>query len=179
MRSRPNRIVRAALIASALSLGLTLAGCGTFDPTDLFDFDFLNSKKKLPGERKPVFPEGTPGVPQGVPPELVKGYQPPEQPAPEQQAVVPPEPEKPKAKPKPKPKVVAKPAPQPSSTAATARPSTAASAQAGSTQWPEPPPMQAEPQPQAQPRAQQGGGGWPGSNSQSGGVQWPDPPPVR
>ena len=29
--------------------------------------DFLDTKKKLPGERKPVFPEGVPGLEQGVP----------------------------------------------------------------------------------------------------------------
>ena len=34
-------------------------------------------KKPLPGERRAVFPEGVPGVPQGVPREMVKGYQPP------------------------------------------------------------------------------------------------------
>ncbi len=44
---------------------------GGFDPTDMFDF--LDTKKKLPGERKPVFPEGVPGVEQGVPQEMVRG----------------------------------------------------------------------------------------------------------
>ncbi len=29
--------------------------------------DFLDTKKKLPGERKPVFPDGVPGLEQGVP----------------------------------------------------------------------------------------------------------------
>src|SRR3979409_2191237 len=53
-----------------------LAGCGggglsSFDPTDMLDF--LDTKKKLPGERKPVFPEGVPGLEQGVPRELYKG----------------------------------------------------------------------------------------------------------
>ena len=44
-----------------------------FDPTDLFNSDIFVTKKKLPGERQPVFPEGMPGVPQGVPAELIKG----------------------------------------------------------------------------------------------------------
>ena len=44
---------------------------GSFDPSDLLDF--LDTKKKLPGERKPVFPEGVPGLEQGVPKELYKG----------------------------------------------------------------------------------------------------------
>ena len=72
-----NRFARATLAASALSLGLMLAGCESwdqFDPTDLFSSDIFVTKKKLPGERQPVFPEGTPGVPQGVPAELVKGH---------------------------------------------------------------------------------------------------------
>jgi hypothetical protein len=52
-----------------------LAGCSklgsNFDPSDLLDF--LDTKKKLPGERKPVFPEGVPGLEQGVPKDLYKG----------------------------------------------------------------------------------------------------------
>jgi len=66
------------LIATAVVIALSgaLAGCGggglsSFDPTDLLDF--LDTKKKLPGERKPVFPEGVPGLEQGVPKELYKG----------------------------------------------------------------------------------------------------------
>ncbi len=65
------------LIASAVVIALSgvLAGCssgfGNWDPTDLLDF--LDTKKKLPGERKPVFPDGVPGLEQGVPKELYKG----------------------------------------------------------------------------------------------------------
>jgi hypothetical protein len=65
------------LIATAVLLALSgaLAGCSgglsNFDPSDLLDF--LDTKKKLPGERKPVFPEGVPGLEQGVPKELYKG----------------------------------------------------------------------------------------------------------
>src|SRR6185369_778442 len=77
-----NRFARVALSASMLSTSTLLAGCGSFDPssfdpTAVFDMEIFNTKKKLPGERKAVFPEGTPGVPQGVPQELVKGYQDP------------------------------------------------------------------------------------------------------
>jgi hypothetical protein len=36
---------------------------------------FLDTKKPLPGTRHPVFPEGVPGVEQGVPKELYKGAQ--------------------------------------------------------------------------------------------------------
>ena len=66
------------LIATAVVLALSgaLAGCGgggmsSFDPSDLLDF--LDTKKKLPGERKPVFPEGVPGLEQGVPKDLYRG----------------------------------------------------------------------------------------------------------
>jgi len=66
------------LIAAAVLIALSgaLAGCGgggfgNWDPTDLLDW--LDTKKKLPGERKPVFPDGVPGLEQGVPKELNKG----------------------------------------------------------------------------------------------------------
>ena len=36
-----------------------------------------SNKKPLPGERRAGVSEGVPGVPQGVPPDMVKGYQPP------------------------------------------------------------------------------------------------------
>ena len=91
---------RIVLIASLFACGFTLVGCETFDPTEWF-----NTKKKLTGDRKAVFPEGVPGVPQGVPPDLVQGYQPPTEPVPEPRVVE----EKPKAKPKPRPKQAAAP----------------------------------------------------------------------
>jgi hypothetical protein len=73
------RILTAAALAGVLVLG----GCSTFDPVDMFqDWDLLGSKKPLPGERRAVFPEGVPGVPQGVPPEMQKGYQAPVDPPP-------------------------------------------------------------------------------------------------
>ncbi len=68
------------LIATAVLIvfSVVLAGCSSsfgsdFDPTDLLDW--LDTKKKLPGERKPVFPEGVPGMEQGVPKEMYKGAQ--------------------------------------------------------------------------------------------------------
>jgi len=71
--------MRRVVTAAALVLGLALTGCDSFDPLDkLSELDIMGtSKKPLPGERRPVFDSGVPGVPQGVPPELVKGYQPP------------------------------------------------------------------------------------------------------
>jgi hypothetical protein len=93
---------RIVLIASLLAFGVTLSGCESFDPSEWF-----NTKKPLLGDRKAVFPEGVPGVPQGVPPDLVKGYQPPPEPVPEPRVVE----EKPKPKPKPKPKQAEAPRP--------------------------------------------------------------------
>ncbi len=52
-----------------LCLSLALAGCENMDPA----YWLPDNKKKLPGERREVFPEGVPGVVQGVPPELIKG----------------------------------------------------------------------------------------------------------
>ena len=102
--------------APVLALALMIAGCtkgGQFDPTEIFNSDVFDSKKKLRGDRTPVFPEGVPGTATGVPAELVKGYEPPppEQPDAAAAAAPPPAPaaeaEKPKPKPKPKAKVAA------------------------------------------------------------------------
>jgi hypothetical protein len=68
---RLQRLIAATVV---IALSSALAGCGSmgnFDPADLLDF--LDTKKKLPGERKPVFPDGVPGLEQGVPKELYKG----------------------------------------------------------------------------------------------------------
>ena len=84
------RFPRIVLILAPLVLALPLAACESFDPDKLLDFEIFNTKKKLPGERQPVFPGGVPGVTQGVPAELVKGYQPPpEPPKLQEQAVAP------------------------------------------------------------------------------------------
>jgi hypothetical protein len=160
-----NRFASTGLIMVALSLGLALGGCEGFDPTSIMDHDFFNTKKRLPGERKSVFPEGTPGVPQGVPRELVKGYEPTEQAEQTQPTAqaAPAEP-KPEAKAKPKPKVVAK--PKEESTSTPAQPAQAQS----QVQWPDPPPMPQQPSASA----------WPSSARPSGGaVAWPDPPAPR
>jgi hypothetical protein len=71
---RTQRILMLAVIAAILPM---LAGCADFDP-DKLDIFGLNEKKKLPGDRKPLFPEGVPGVSQGIPPEFMKGNQPPQ-----------------------------------------------------------------------------------------------------
>ena len=63
------RFLRTAAFAAGLALPLRRAR--RFDLTNLIP----DTKKKLPGERREVFPGGVPGVSQGVPPELMKGYQ--------------------------------------------------------------------------------------------------------
>ena len=72
MIRRSQRLVTAAVL---IALSSALTGCGSmgtgWDPSDLLDF--LDTKKKLPGDRKPVFPEGVPGLQQGVPRELYRG----------------------------------------------------------------------------------------------------------
>ena len=68
---RPQRLIATAVL---IALSGALAGCCStagFDPSDLLDF--LDTKKKLPGDRKPVFPEGVPGLEQGVPKDLYRG----------------------------------------------------------------------------------------------------------
>jgi hypothetical protein len=72
-------LMRIILVTSTLIL--PLGGCASvgdaIDPTDWFSGELFNTKKKLPGDRKAVFPEGVPGVTQGIPSELVKGNQQP------------------------------------------------------------------------------------------------------
>ena len=71
MRRSQRLIAAAVLIALSGALAGCTGGMSSFDPSDMLDF--LDTKKKLPGERKPVFPEGVPGLEQGVPKDLYKG----------------------------------------------------------------------------------------------------------
>ena len=129
------RIHRIVLLAGLVALAPVLAGCEDFD-MDKFDFFDLNDKKKLPGERKELFPKGVPGVTQGIPPEYLKGNQPPPDtaqaprpdataaatapdgkpaaaaPSAKTAAIEPAAEPKPKAKPKRKPQTAARPAKQ-------------------------------------------------------------------
>ena len=105
-------IVTCAVLASAF----LLAGCETSDMMDKIQdmIPFGDNKKPLQGERKQVFPEGVPGVPQGVPPDMMKGSQTQmAAPPPAEQAAAPP-PEQPKPK---KAAVKKKPAAQPAAAA--------------------------------------------------------------
>src|SRR4029078_3513424 len=64
---------RATLCPALAIRTVGLAGCsGGFD-MDKLDIFGLSEKKKLPGERKDLFPGGVPGVTQGIPPEYIQG----------------------------------------------------------------------------------------------------------
>src|SRR5579875_3788797 len=164
--------VRALVLAAALTgAAAVLAGCENFD-LDKLDVFNLNEKKKLPGERKELFPGGVPGVSQGIPPEYLKGHeqdqpgaaiptpaaQPGEQTATSEEgktAAVAPAAQasskteaEPKSEPKPKPKAKAKAKPKPK------RQGEPETKTAGPS---------AAPQPAAQPQSQP----WPASPSQS------------
>jgi hypothetical protein len=153
---------RVILTAAVVLNGLILAGCETGGISDklgemgdaVVDLIPGGGKKKLPGDRKPVFPEGVPGVAQGVPPELVKGNQPLPETA-ETQVPEPVKPEPVKQKPKKKKVLAQKPPPQPP-------------VQQQPAAWPAPPP---QPQPAAQ---------WPAPPTQQAPADtaWPAPPPM-
>jgi outer membrane biosynthesis protein TonB len=148
---RTNRLLTAVTL---VALSGMLAACENFD-MDKFDILGLNEKKKLPGERKELFPQGVPGVTQGVPPEYVKGYQPPpDTPATAEgaeantktAAVETAEEPKPKPKRKPKPRVVAVPPTGPAPTQVTVQPG---ASQQQTAPWPtgSQAPQQASPAP--------------------------------
>lgn len=69
------RITRVVSVAMLLiGVAPMVAGCadGELD-LDKLDVLGLNQKKPLPGKREALFPNGVPGVEQGIPPEYMKG----------------------------------------------------------------------------------------------------------
>ena len=96
MRRSQRLIAASVLIALSGALAGCSSGFGNWDPSDLLDF--LDTKKKLPGDRKPVFPEGVPGLEQGVPKELYKGSAQEQLDQQNAQAAAAPPPEEPKSK---------------------------------------------------------------------------------
>jgi hypothetical protein len=136
------RLGFAIVLAGATAL---VSGCDSLDTLTLFD-----SKTKLSGDRKPVFPEGVPGVTPGVPPEMVKGYHEPVAETPPPAVPGEAKPKAAEAKPTPKPHAVqaaAKPKPAPAVQAqASPPPAPAATATAPWPNQPQQPPQQ----PQAQ-----------------------------
>lgn len=174
-------LFRLGLMLACASL---LAACtkgGQFDPTTLLDNDMFDNKKALQGQREPVFPTGVPGVSNGIPADLYKGYQPPPDDTASGTAtpLTPPvaEAEKPVAKPKAKPKPKLARAPQRPRTEISVglnkKPKPAAAQQAGpaQTDWPAPPPTSAQAPSQT---------AWPAppSTTASSQTAWPAPPPT-
>jgi hypothetical protein len=158
---RPARLVLAVVVIAA---GPVLSACDSLDSLELFD-----SKKKLAGERREVFPNGIPGVSSGVPPELVKGYREqegggldPAKAAAEAAAEPAAKPKKPKAEAKPAPqRTASKPAPKPQSQPDPSATPTRAAAPESPQQAPSPQQTaspQVAPWPVAQPQA-----AWPAS----------------
>ena len=125
---RSQRLIAAAVV---IALSGALAGCSggmsSFDPSDLLDW--LDTKKKLPGDRKPVFPDGVPGLEQGVPKELYKGSAQEQLDQQNAQAAAAPPPEEPKSKQATKSKGKSK-QPATASTAPAAEPAAAPDAEA-------------------------------------------------
>lgn len=131
---RSQRLIAAAVL---IVFSGVLAGCSSsfgsdFDPTDLLDW--LDTKKKLPGKREPVFPDGVPGLEQGVPKELYKGAQ-EQQDDPNAQALAAPTPQQPQAQ---QPQAQRPLEPPPGSPQAIKRAKAKAKAQAASTAAGEP-----------------------------------------
>ena len=153
--------VRVFPVAAVLILGLSLSACSgmtsNFDPTEWITGEFFDTRQKLPGERKPVFPDGVPGVSDGVPKEMVKGNQ-------QQQAAIEPETPPPAAKPAPKPRAAA-PAPKPrTASAPPARPAPAASQQPSgqpASIWPDPNAAQQQPRARTAPPPADSQANWP------------------
>ena len=163
------RPVAFALLAAFASFALS-ACSSDFDPGDFadkLDFFHLNEKKKLPGERKELFPGGVPGVEQGIPPDLVKGYQAPQTPPETQEAQTPPAQAE---KPKPKPHVAhrAPPRKHPTQVQVTPQPQQTQQQQQAQQQqvWPDPKPQQQQTGAQSP---------WPAQPQQTS--PWPAAPP--
>jgi hypothetical protein len=157
-----------------------LAACtagGQFDPTEAVSADIFNTKKKISGDREPLFPQGVPGAETGVPPDLVKGYQPPPE-APALAASEPPATGKATAaqnpaKPKPKPKVARAPTTTPQAAHDPAFDQKPASPVQSS--WPASPAGQMPQQPQPPQQSAQSPWPAPARPSQPPPTAWPDP----
>ncbi len=163
---------RIVLIAVLTAVTPVLAGCADFD-LDKLDVFGLAEKKKLPGERRDLFPEGVPGVTQGIPPEYRMGarqqQEAAEAAAAEEAAKTAAAPPPEEAKPKPKPKRVAKPADSGSQPARVTVQPTRSAPQAAPAQdpWQQPAPQQ--------PAQQQSP--WPAQSQSSSTAPWPSAPP--
>jgi hypothetical protein len=169
MRMTTRIVVLTVLVAAAP----VLSGCANFDP-DSLDIFHLNEKKKLPGERKELFPGGVPGVTQGIPPEYVKGNHPPPETAQALQAPAP-EPGKTTEEAEPEKKAAAaEPEPKPKPKRA-AKPRTASQQPAQAASQPQQQRLAPWPQQDPQPAPQQAQSPWP-TQGQTTTAPWPSSP---
>ncbi|HXX06896.1 MAG TPA: hypothetical protein VEJ43_02355 [Pseudolabrys sp.] len=170
------RMRYAVTVAGLVLMGAVLAGCADGFDLDKLDVFGLNEKKKLPGERKELFPGGVPGVTQGIPPEYMKGNQPPPETAqaPANDQTKPPTAAGSKTaaaeeEPKPKPKR----APKPASTRITV----GGPPGAGQQSPPAPQQQPQEPWPQdSQPAQQPSQSPWPTQGQTNTASPWPSSP---
>jgi hypothetical protein len=159
----PMRSARFAVVAVVVAAGSMLSACESVTSfvNQMETFEIWDSKKKITGDRKPVFPEGVPGVSTGVPPEMVRGYREPDQGGPmdpvRSAAEAAAADQSPKPKPKPQ-RTASKPPPKPQAppdpyaqAAPAAAPAAAQPAPQAAAPWP-------AQQPAAQPQA-----AWPAS----------------
>jgi hypothetical protein len=164
------RIRHVVTLAGFILIAPVLAGCADFD-LDKLDVFGLNEKKKLPGERKELFPSGVPGVTQGIPPEYMKANQPPPETAqapttgPDKKTASVEEEPKPKPARKPKPRTVS----PPSTTVTVGGPQGAEQQQ--QSPWP-----QQQPAPQQQTVPQQSQAPWPAQGQTNAAAPWPSSP---
>ena len=168
MRMTTRVVVLTVLVAAAP----VLSGCANFDP-DSLDIFHLNEKKKLPGERKELFPGGVPGVTQGIPPEYVKGNHPPPETAQALQAPAPEQSKTTEEAESEKKAAAAEPEPKPKSKRA-AKPRTASQQPAQAASQPQ---QRLAPWPQQdpQPAPQQAQSPWP-TQGQTTTAPWPSSP---
>jgi hypothetical protein len=178
----PHKLVLATIL---VAVGIGVSGCETSDAVDkvqnaMQDFNpFGTAKKPLPGERKALFPEGVPGVEQGVPTELMRGSSRSPDAVPEPVVAAPRV-----AEPKPRARRVRTTAAPPVQRAPRASRKQQRTAEPPSDGvWPSPPQTTAGSQParqapDPQPAQQQGGPAWPAPapSSQPTPTVWPDPP---
>jgi outer membrane biosynthesis protein TonB len=154
-------IHRVMLLTVLATFAPALTACSDFD-LDKLDVFGLNEKKKLPGERKEVFPGGVPGVTQGIPPEFVKGNQPPPEAAQTPAQATEPDKKTAAVEPKPKPKRPPKPRTVSQPTQITVQPA---------------PQQQPAPWPQdQQPAQQQSQAPWPAQGQTNTAAPWPSSP---
>src|ERR1700742_3840075 len=94
-KSTMRRLQRLIAASVLIARSGAMAGCSrninSSDPMDWLDW--IDTKKKRQGDRKPVFPDGVPGLEQGVPKSLYKGAQQDPDPSAQEAAVPPPPPD--------------------------------------------------------------------------------------